>query len=96
MGQESGLSRSAAVGNSGDFPQVMANVEINNGSGHGGPVLPDKILKEVREISWTADADGTLLWIHPAAFNLYGISAEELVAVPGGDDEVLGPGGGKK
>ena len=61
----------------------MANVEINNGSGHGGPVLPDKILKEVREISWTADADGTLLWIHPAAFNLYGISAEELVAVPG-------------
>ena len=70
----------------------MANVEINNGSGHGGPVLPDKILKEVREISWTADADGTLLWIHPAAFNLYGISAEELVAVPGLWKNAVHPG----
>ena len=58
----------------------MANAEINNGLGHDGPQLPDAILKEVREISWSAHPDGTLQWIHPAAKNLYGRSAEELMA----------------
>ena len=58
----------------------MANAEINNGLGHDGPQLPDAILKEVREISWTAHPDGTLQWIHPAATNLYGRRAEELMA----------------
>ena len=60
----------------------MANAEINNGLGHDGPQLPDAILKEVREISWTAHPDGTLQWIHPAATNLYGRSAEDLMADP--------------
>lgn len=58
----------------------MANAEINNGLGHAGLQLPDAILKEVREISWTAHPDGTLQWIHPAARNLYGHSAEDLIA----------------
>ncbi|MAI32586.1 MAG: hypothetical protein CBE00_06080 [Planctomycetaceae bacterium TMED240] len=58
----------------------MANAEINNGLGYEGPQLPDAILKEVREISWTANPDGTLQWIHPAAGNLYGRPAEELMA----------------
>jgi PAS domain S-box-containing protein len=61
----------------------MANAEINNGLGHDGPQLPEAILKEVREISWTAHPDGTLQWIHPAAKNLYGRTAEELIAAPG-------------
>ncbi|MDB4557759.1 PAS domain-containing protein [bacterium] len=60
----------------------MANAEINNGLAHGGPELPAAILKEVREISWTATFDGTLQWIHPAAMNLYGRSAEDLIADP--------------
>ena len=60
----------------------MANAEINNGLTHGGPELPEAILKEVREISWTATFDGTLQWIHPAAMNLYGRSAEDLIADP--------------
>ena len=58
----------------------MANAEINNGLGHEGPQLPEAILKEVREISWTAGSDGSLQWIHPAAKNLYGRTAEELIA----------------
>ena len=58
----------------------MANAQINNGLGHNGPQLPDAILKEVREISWTAHPDGTLQWIHPAAPNLYGRPADELMA----------------
>ena len=58
----------------------MANAEINNGLGHEGPQLPDAILKEVREISWTAGPDGSLQWIHPAAMNLYGRPAQELIA----------------
>ena len=58
----------------------MANAEIKNGLGHEGPQLPDAILKEVREISWTAGPDGSLQWIHPAAMNLYGRPAQELIA----------------
>ena len=60
----------------------MANAEINNGLGHDSPQLPDAILKEVREISWTAHPDGRLKWIHPAATNLYGRPAEELLEDP--------------
>jgi len=61
----------------------MANADIKNGLGRSGSSLPDAILTRLREISWTASADGTLQWIHPAAKNLYGHSAEELLASPG-------------
>ena len=60
----------------------MVNAETKNGLGHAGPLLPDAILALVREISWTASTDGTLQWIHSAAKNLYGHSAEDLLASP--------------
>jgi PAS domain S-box-containing protein len=40
--------------------------------------LPESLLSQISEIPWSASHDGNLLWIHPAAKNLFGYSASEL------------------
>ena len=47
-----------------------------------GAAIPKSLLERVTEITWTADESGLLSWIHPAAENLYGWSAVQLMANP--------------
>ncbi len=61
----------------------MANAEIGTGTnGLQQYSPPASLMAAVTEISWLASDDGRLLWIHPAAENLYGVAAEALIADP--------------
>ncbi|MGI9470734.1 MAG: PAS domain-containing protein, partial [Rubripirellula sp.] len=61
---------------------AMANAEIETGTGQVEPRLPESLLAKVTEISWSSTTDGFLTSMHPAARNLYGCSAEDLIANP--------------
>src|SRR6056297_723592 len=58
----------------------MANAEIRRMTVEQPRPLPASLLDLVSEISWISLTDGSLQWIHPAAKNLCGFSAEELIA----------------
>ena len=60
----------------------MANAEIGSEQRKSHPGLPEPLLALASEITWSAATDGTLITIHPAAKNLYGVSAEELIQNP--------------
>ena len=65
-----------------DLLGAMANAEIGSSTGKGEQRLPEPLLSMVSEIPWTAGVDGLLTWIHPAAKNLYGLTADELIGNP--------------
>ncbi len=62
----------------------MAQAEIGSSSlgNLDQQYAPKPLLALVSEITWLATADGTLTWIHPAAKNLYGYTADELTSNP--------------
>ena len=60
----------------------MASAETDPVSRTDGESLPDSLLATMSEILWTSSLEGKLSWIHPAAQNLYGYSAAELIADP--------------
>ncbi len=78
----------------------MANADIQSSVGNQvecemgrpEPLLPDPLLDLISEIPWCGNADGELTWIHPAAKNLYGYSAEQLIAHPTLRIELIHPG----
>ena len=60
----------------------MANAEIGSEQHKSHPGLPEQLLALASEITWSAATDGTLITIHPAAKNLYGVSADDLIQNP--------------
>ena len=71
---------------------AMANAEIDSGIDSAQARLPEPLLAMVSEISWSAKPDGSLTWIHPAAKNLYGRTADELLSNPKLRLEAIHPG----
>ncbi len=60
----------------------MPSAETDRDTGMVGQDLPESLLAMISEIPWSASLDGNLSWIHPAAKNLYGYSAAELLSSP--------------
>ncbi|MDG2219880.1 MAG: PAS domain-containing protein [Rubripirellula sp.] len=57
----------------------MANAETGGGMEWSDESTPLPLLDLISEIPWRATAAGKLLWIHPAAKNLYGYSADQMI-----------------
>lgn len=60
----------------------MANVEVGGDAGWSDQSTPTPLLDLISEIPWRASVDRKRLWIHPAAKNLYGYSADQMIERP--------------
>ncbi len=68
----------------------MANAEIGS-TPKPETEFPERLLDLLSEIPWSASADGSLTWIHPAAKNLYGVAADDLIRNPSLRTEAIHP-----
>lgn len=60
----------------------MANAEVGGDAEWSDQSTPTPLLDLISEIPWRASVDGKQLWIHPAAKNLYGYSADQMIERP--------------